>query len=193
MGEAAKGSNASAFSTACRTKKRDAALRDHKWKCPEDLTDLRATEALRVLPVSTLVVTVSILAPTTLAAVVTLARIGAITIIRPATREGVDHRKTRRRSVDHARRAIWHRWQATRCSHHDGGREQNRRPEREVHRPTRLRRGGEPSNGNCANQTEDMFCLHERFDGVFMGFFNEFRKRKVAGFESVSEQGMENE
>jgi hypothetical protein len=62
-----------------------------------------------------------------------------------------------------------------------------------VHRPTRLRRGGEPSNGNCGKQTEDMFCLHERFDDVFMRFFNELKKRKVAEFESVSEQGMENE
>jgi hypothetical protein len=62
-----------------------------------------------------------------------------------------------------------------------------------VHRPTRLRRGGEPSNGNCGKQTEDMFCLHERFDGAFMRFFNDLKKWKIAGFESVSEQGMENE
>jgi len=157
--------------------------RAQKWKCPEDLIALRVRERMRILPVSAAVVTVSILIPTTLDAVVTLARIGAITVIRTATRSGVNHRTTRRRSVNHARRAIRHRWravndrrQATRCGHHDGGREQNRCSKREVHRPTRLRRGGEPSNGNCANQTEDMFCLHTRFDGVFMGFFNGLEK-----------------
>jgi hypothetical protein len=38
-----------------------------------------------------------------------------------------------------------------------------------------------------------MFCLHERFDGAFMRFFNDLKKWQVAGFESVREQGMENE
>ena len=199
LGEAARGTITRILPNLT-AEKRNPTPRAYKEKSPKDLMALRASERMRILPVSAGVVTVSILTPTTLAAVVTLARIGAITIIRTATRGGVNHRTTRRRSVDHARRAIRDRRravndrrQATRCGHHDRGREQKRRPEREVQRPTRLRRGGEPSDGNCGNQTEDMFFLHERFDEVFMGFFNELKKRKVAEFESVSEQGKENE
>ena len=60
-------------------------------------------------------------------------------------------------------------------------------------RPTRLRRGGEPSDRNHCYQTEEMFCSHARFDGVFRGFFNGLKKWKVAGLESVSEKEFENE
>ncbi len=135
---------------------------------------------VEMLSVATAIVATTILIPTVLVAVVTLTGIGMVSVIRSAARSDVEYWMARRRRVNHWRRAIRYGRRAvndgrqtTRCGHHHGGREQQRHPKGEVHRPTRLRRGGEPSNGNHCHQTEEMFCLHERFDYWFKSFFNE--------------------
>jgi hypothetical protein len=145
-------------------------------KSPEDLMVPRVNEVVRNLAVSAAVVTVGVMTPTALAAVVPLA---AIVVTPHVARVHVHHRSARRRT--------------TGARHNHSRRERDRQPESEVQRPTRLRRGGEPSESNCGNQTEDIFCLHERFDEVFMRFFNGLKKWKVAGFESVNEKEDENE
>lgn len=144
------------------------------------------------------VVTAIVMTPTAVA--VGRAAIVAVAVTRPVTWGDVHHRLVRRRSVNHARRAIRHHRRAvndgrqtTRCSDHDGRREDDRRPEGDAHRPTRLRRGGEPSDRNHCYQTEEMFCSHARFDGVFRRFFKGSKKRHSTGLESVSEQRMDNE
>jgi hypothetical protein len=147
-------------------------------KSPDGLLALRVGERMRNLAMSATVATVIVMAPTALAAVVPLA---AIIVTPHVTRIHVYHRTVGRRCVNHWRRdrpiryggRTSHDGRQTRWrSHHHSCRERDRHPEREVQRPTRLRRGGEPSESNCGNQTEDIFCLHERFDGVFRWFFN---------------------
>lgn len=140
--------------------------------------DLRVNGTASMLPMSAAIVTAGILTPTGLATVATLTRISAVAVIRSAARSDVDHRTVRCRCVNHPRREIPHRrravndgWQTTRCGHHDGRRVPDWSREGEAQRPTRLRRGGEPSSGNHCYQTEEMFCLHERFDCLFKGFF----------------------
>ena len=155
-------------------------------KSPEDLMDLRVNEVVRSLAMSAAVVTAIVMTPTAVA--MGRAAIVAVTVTGPATRGGVNHRPVRRRSVNHARRAIrYHRRavndgrQTTRCSDHDGRREDDRRPEGDSHRPSRLRRGGEPSNRKHGHQSKDIFYLHERFDGVFLGFFKSWKMLHTAG------------
>jgi hypothetical protein len=160
--------------------------------------DLRVSEVVRNLTVSAAVVTTIAMTPTALAMRGTA--IVAVAVTRLAARGDINHRPARCRSVNHARRAIRHHRRAindgrqtTWPSHNHRRRERDRQPEREVQRPTRLRRGGEPSESNCGDQTEDIFCLHERFDGVVMEFFIRLKMLKTTVCESVSEQGSENE
>ena len=167
-------------------------------KSPEDLMALRVDEKVRRLAVSAAVVTAIVMTPTALA--VGRAAVVAVTVTGPATRGGVNHRPVRRRSVHHARRAIRHHGRAvnhrrrtTGSRDHDGWREPDRSREGDAHRPTRLRRGGEPSDRNHCYQTEEMFCSHARFDGVFRAFFNGLKMWQVAGFKMVSEKNVENE
>jgi hypothetical protein len=155
-------------------------------KSPEDLMALRVDERMRDSAMSAAVVTaIVVMTPTALA--VGRAAIVAVTVTGPATRGGVHHWPAWRWRVNHARRAIRHdrravnnRWQTTRCSDLNGRREDDRRPEGDAHRPTRLRRGGEPSDRNHCYQTEEMFCSHARFDGVFMGFFKGLKMLQIA-------------
>ena len=170
----------------------------HQEKSPEDLMVLRVNELVRSLAMSAAVVTAIVMTPTAVA--MGRAAIVAVTVTGPATRGGVNHRSVRRRSVHHARRAIRHHRRAvndgrqtTRGSDHDGRREDDRRPEGDAHRPTRLRRGGEPSDRNHCYQTEEMFCSHARFDGVFRRFFNELKQGQIAVFKSVRDKEVENE
>jgi hypothetical protein len=113
-----------------------------------------------------------------------------------------------RRDVNHWRRAIPHRravhdgWRIIRHGrhipwrrHHDRRREVHRRAEGNTHRhrPTRLRRGGEPSQSNHCDQTEKRFCFHARFDGAFNGVFSGWKNRDVFWREPVTEKVRENE
>jgi len=167
-------------------------------KSPEDLMALRVDEKVRRLAVSAAVVTAIVMTPTALAVGGTA--IVAVAVTQPVTRGDINHRSARRRSVNHARRAIRHwrravnnRWQTTGGSHHDGRCEPYRSGEGDTHRPTRLRRGGEPSDRNHCYQTEEMFCSHARFDGVFRRFFKGIRNLQMTVVEEVSYQQMENE
>ena len=129
-------------------------------KSPEALMDLRVGGRMRLLPMSTAVVaavaTVIFTAPTAPVAVV--AAIIAVVVMPVVARGAVNHR---RRVIPHGWRVVGHGRRAV----NDRRRIVNRCAEGYVHRPTRLSRGGEPSDGNYSNQTEQMFCFHARFDG----------------------------
>lgn len=164
-------------------------------KSPEDLMVRRVDGKLRRLAVSATVV-----AATALTAVLIVTAIVAVAVTRPVTGSDVHHRLARRRSVNHPRRAIRHHWRAvnhrrrtTGSRDDDGWREPDRSREGDADRPTRLRRGGEPSDRNHCYQTEEMFCSHARFDGVFRRFFNGQKRWQVSGFKMVSEKKIENE
>lgn len=156
-------------------------------------------ELVRSLAVSAARMTaILVMTPTALAMGGTA--IVAISVSRPDTRGDINHPPAWRRSANYARWAIRHhrraindRRQTTGSGHHDGRCEDDRRREGDANRPTRLRRGGEPGNGNHCYQTEEMFCLHERFDGVFSGFFNGRKKWNMVECELVSDQRGENE
>ncbi len=135
-------------------------------KSPEKLMALRVNGTARILPAPAVAVTVIVMSPRAPATVVTLTGMVGEAVIWPPLGSGVNHRG---RAIRYPLRAVNTRRRTTRCDHHDGGWEQNRRPEGEVQRPTRLCRSGEPSDRNHCYQTEEMICLHERFDEVFMG------------------------
>jgi len=129
-------------------------------------------------------VAVIVTSPTALATVVSVAPI----VVTPhVARSHVHHRPARRRDGSiHDYGGIGdHRGQISGGGHHDRRRIEDRQPKREVQRPTRLRRGGEPSDGNRGNQTEEMFCLHERFDEGFKGFFNVQKQLDISDIDSV--------
>ena len=164
-------------------------------KIPEALVDLRVDGWARSLPVSAAIVTAIVMSPTAVATVLIVTAIIAVAISRTATRGDVNHRLARCRSVNDARRAIRHRRRAindwrrtTRCGDHDRRCVIDRSREGNAHRPTRLRRGGEPSESNHCNQTEEMFCFHARFDGLFPGFFRESKILQTAVGQSVIEE-----
>ena len=159
------------------------------------MRDPRVDGMTPLLPVSAVVVTTIFMSPTAMTTGGT-----AIVVTPDVTRIHVHHWPARCRSVNYSRRAIRHRGRAvnyrrqtTRRGHHDRGRERHRQPERKVQRPTRVRRGGEPSQSDSGNQTEDIFCLHKRFDDLFILFFSGQKGWKVAGCKSVSEKEAENE
>ena len=150
-------------------------------KTPEALGDLRGEYSARRLPVPAAVVTTVVTVvsfPTTVAAVLVVTAIVAVTPSRTAARSDVNHGLTRRRSVHHAGRAIRHRgrtidhWRrTTRCGDHDCRGVNHGSGEGNAHRPTRLRRGGEPSYCDHCCQTDEMICFHARFDGQVWGLF----------------------
>lgn len=157
-----------------------------RQKSPEDLIVLRVDEAEGRLAASAVVVTAIVIPPTALAMGRTA--MVAVAVTWRAARGDIHHRPVRCRNVNHRRRAMWRRrWavnnrrRTTGARDHYSRRERDRQPESEVQRPTRLRRGGEPSNSNRCDQTEEIFCLHERFDGTFKEFFSGQNKWKVAG------------
>ena len=161
-------------------------------KSPEDLMALRVDGLIRSLVVFAGMVAVIVTSPTALTTVVAVAPI----VVTPhVARSHVHHGPARHRdgAIHDCGGTGHHRRQISGCGHHDRRRVEDRQPEREVQRPTRLRRGGEPSDGNRGNQTEEMFCLHERFDEVFRGFFNGQKQWDASGFKSVSEKVSKNE
>ena len=169
-----------------------------RQKSPEDLIVLRVDEAEGRLAASAVVVTAIVIPPTALAMGRTA--MVAVAVTWRAARGDIHHRPVRCRNVNHRRRAMWRRrWavnnrrRTTGARDHYSRRERDRQPESEVQRPTRLRRGGEPSECNCGNQTEEMLCLHDRFDEVFMRFFKRLIELQIIGFESVKENELENE
>ena len=173
-------------------------------KCPEGLAALRVTGARRKLPVSAAVVAAVVPAvvtfPTTATPVWLVAAIVTMAPNRTAARGDVNYRLARCRSVNHAGRAIRHRrrtindWRGTtRCGDHDCRGVNHGSGEGNAHRPTRLRRGGEPSYCDHCCQTDQMICFHARFDGRLWGLFRGFKMLQVPVGKSFIEKVLKNE
>jgi len=154
---------------------------------------LRVGGRLRLLPVAAVAVTFVITIPTVPTFVMTA--IAAEVVVSLIAWCDIPHRLARRWAgmVNHhgwtghrIRRTHW-------CGDHGLRRVTHRSGEREVYRPTRLRRGGEPDHGNHSNQTEQRLCFPEWFDGVFAGFFNGRKQRDVFQSKAVTENLIQNE
>ena len=170
----------------------------YEQKSPKDLVALRGDEARRRLPMAATVGAMVIAIPTAMfpaAVIQVMAAIVAGVIMPVVARGDIHHRPA------HGRTGPIHDCGRTRqrirrpdgSGHHDGRGEADWSREREVQRPTRLRRGGAPEDGNHCDQTEERFCFHKRFDGPFTGFFSRMEKREVSRDETVRAKGRENE
>ena len=155
---------------------------------PEDLTAFRVMCIARNLAASAVAVTAVIMTPV---AIVTVA------VVPLVPRSDVNHP---RRAIGHWRRTVNDAWRTIRhgrriawCCNHDLRCEANRSGKRDAHGPTRLRRGGEPSDCGDRNQTEDRFHFHARFDGEFTERFRGRKRRDVFRFKAVREKGSKNE
>ena len=118
---------------------------------PEDLVVRRVMCIVRHSVASAIAIAASVTA-TVVAAIIAV-------VVMPLVARG---------AVNHRRRAVNDGWRAVR----DRRRVTDRSRKREVHRPARLRRGGEAGYGNHSNQTEQCFCFHERFDGRLRELFS---------------------
>lgn len=178
----------------CRWTETSARLVSEE-KHPKDLMILRVSGKVQSLAVSAVVATAVVMAPATVVTVVTA--IVPVIVLPLITRLDVNHARRaidhRRRAVNDGRRTISHgRRINRRCDYNLRG-ITNRSGNRDAHGPTRLRRGGEPSDCEDRNQTEETFCFHERFDGGFNGVFSGRNRRDVFQFEAVTAKGRENE
>jgi hypothetical protein len=166
-------------------------------KHPEDLVAFRVRCIGRNLPASAVAATAVVMTPATFVAVTVVTAIVAIVVVPLVPRFDVNHR---RRAIGHRRRAVNDGWRTIRHGRRiTGGRDHdlrcipNRSGKRDAHGPTRLRRGGEPSDCNDGNQTKERFCFHARFDGGFSGVFSGQKSRDVFRCEAVREKGSKNE
>ena len=152
-------------------------------KHPEDLVAFRVVCIARNLAVSAVTATMVIMTPAMFVTITVVAAIVAVVVMPLVARLVVNHR---RRTISHGRRV-------TGCRDLDLRNVTNRSGNRDAHGPTRLRRGGEPSDCDDGNQTEERFCFHERFDGGFNGVFSRQNSRDVFRYEAVRTKGSENE
>ena len=167
-------------------------------KSPEDLVALRGDGARRSLPMAATVVAMVIAIPTAMLPAPVIPVMAAIVagVTMPVVARGhINHRPARGRArpIHDCRRTRWRIWRTDGSGQNDWRGEADRRSEGNIQRPTRLRRGGAPENGNHCDQTEERFCFHERFDGPFTGFFSRMEKREVSRDEAVRAKGRGNE
>ena len=166
-------------------------------KHPEDLVAFRVVCIARNLAVSAVTATMVIMTPAMFVMVTVVTAIVAVVVMPLVARLDVNHRRRaighRRRAVNDGRRTISHGRRVTGCRDLDLRNVTNRSGNRDAHGPTRLRRGGEPSDCDDGNQTEERFCFHERFDGGFNGVFSRQNRRDVFRYEAVRTKGSENE
>ena len=173
-------------------------------KHPEDLVAFRVNETVRSLAMSTVTATAVVMTPAMFVTVTVMTAIVAVVVIPLVTRRGVNHARRaiahRRRAIGYLRRAVLDGWRTirhgrrvTRCRDHDLRGIANRSGKGDAHGPTRLRRGGEPSDCDDRNQTKERFHFHEQFDGGFNGVFSNRKRRDVFRCEAVTTKGSENE
>lgn len=164
-------------------------------KHPADLVARRVMCIARNLAASAVAVAAVIVTPAA-----SVAAIIAVVVVPAVARGDVNHRRRaiphRRGAIGHGRRAVndgWrtisHRWRTV----NHGRRILDRYSDGHADRPTCLGGSGESRDGNHCNQTEQMFCFHERFDGLFRKRFSSGKGRDVFRNEAVRKKGLENE
>jgi len=162
-------------------------------KHPADLVAHRVICIARNLAASAVAVAAVIVTPAASVTATVVAAIIPVVVMPVVARGDVNHRRRaiphRRWAVGHGRRAISHRWRTV----NNGGRILDRDTNGYTDRPTCLGGSGESRNGNHSNQTEQMFCFHERFDGLFRDRFSRGKERDVFRNEAVRKKGLENE
>src|ERR1041385_2987798 len=136
---------------------------------PEDLTAFRVRCIARNLAASAVAVAAVIMTPTAIVTVVTA--IIAVAVVPLVARSDVNHPRRAighwRRTVNGTRRTVRHRRRIAWSCNHDLRCKTNGSGKRDAHGQPRLRRGGEPTDRDDRNQTEQRFSFHEGFDGGF--------------------------
>ena len=177
---------------ANRTVRDDRSLEN---KNPEDLSVLRVEWVTSGLAASAPVLTATLRAMTSyLPAVMAMVITALIAIV--VARGDIHDRAARgdRTRDDDRRRATHYGGRARWDNHRNRARSaKDWQPEREVNRNSCLGGAGQSEGCNHCYQTEQMFCFHARFDGLFIAFFT-WRKMMNRTFgESLREEGSGNE